>query len=553
MTQIDDHHQIDELREILNGANSSELAALKERIESVESRTKDVAEVLAPAIRKSDNEALVSSLKDPVSSSLKFAIRSEPEDYAEILYPVMAPAIRRAISQAISSLMVTINKTVESATSVSGIRTRIQSFRTGIPYAELALRQSLLYRVEHVYLIDRESGMQIAEVASQQAEGLDGDAVSAMFSAIQSFVQDSFSRDRSAMLTDLKVGDHNVWVAHGPSFMLACVIQGNAPEALKGDLYDALYKIRTDYANEIASFDGNLERFEGVENHMQPLLQLRLKEAADVKLGDDSGTSNKSRWPLIVAALIVLGLFYVWFAQNSKIGTVEYYLRQTPGIAATDVYWSNDRLVVEGLKDPDAKIPFGTFEAYGIQREEFDFRTIPFRSLEVDMELQRFRNELTLPAGVYLSVRDDKIYLYGEAPITWLTQNDSRVRQLAADGRLTISALSASFESVSDVLRANFSEADLRSIRMSSAARADATIVQIGGSLSAKNLAFVSALFAGNRWVSVIAKRTEVSLENSLRSEKVDDSLRSENVDDSLRSEKVDDSLKLENVDDSSL
>ncbi len=509
MTQIDDHHQIDELREILNGSNSSELAALKERIESVESRTKDVAEVLAPAIRKSDNEALVSSLKDPVSSSLKYAIRSEPEDYAEILYPVMAPAIRRAISQAISSLMVTINKTVESATSVSGIRTRIQSFRTGIPYAELALRQSLLYRVEHVYLIDRESGMQVAEVASQQAEGLDGDAVSAMFSAIQSFVQDSFSHDRSAMLTDLKVGDHNVWVAHGPRLMLACVIQGNAPEALKDDLYDASYKIRTDYANEIASFDGNVDSFVGVDNHLRPLLQLRLKDTAEGKVRDEGGGPSNKRWPLILAALVVLGLCYFWFVQNSKIGTVEYHLRQTPGIAATDVYWSNDLLVIEGLKDPDAKIPFGTFEAYGISRDELDFRTIPFRSLEVDMELQRFRNELTLPSGVYLSVRDGKIYLYGEAPIAWLSENDSRIRQLAADGRLTISALSASFESVSDLLRASFSEDDLRTIRMSSAARADATTVQIGGSLSAENLTLISALFAGNRWVAVTAKQAE--------------------------------------------
>jgi len=514
MSQIDDHHQIDELREILNGANSSELAALKERIDNVENRTRDVAEVLAPAIRKSDSDALVSSLKDPVSSSLKYAIRSEPEDYAEILYPVMAPAIRRAISQAIASLMVTINRTVESATSVSGIRTRFQSFRTGIPYAELALRQSLLYRVEHVYLIDRESGMQVAEVASQQAEGLDGDAVSAMFSAIQSFVQDSFSRDRSAMLTDLKVGDHNVWVAHGPTLMLACVIQGNAPEALKGDLYDALYKIRSDFANEIASFDGNVERFEGVENYMHPLLQLRLKEGAEVKLDDDGEKSVKRRWPLVLAALIALGLFYLWFVKSSKISTVEYYLRQTPGIAATDVYWSDDRLVVEGLKDPDAKIPFGSFEAYGIKPEVLDFRTIPFRSLEVDMELQRFRNELTLPAGVYLSVRDEKIYLYGEAPITWLSENDSRIRQLAADGRLTISALSASFESVSDLL----------------------TIVQIGGSLSPKNLTFISTLFAGNRWVSVIANRAEVNLENvdgSLKQESVEDSSGQKNVEDS--------------------
>jgi hypothetical protein len=140
--QAEELRQIEELRRIIFGANADELAALKQRIEDVESRARDVSEVLAPAIRNTDTSALVSSLQGPVSLSLKQAIRSEPEEYAEILYPVMAPSIRRAISQAISSLLITINRTVESATSVKGLRTRIQSLRTGVPYGELALRES---------------------------------------------------------------------------------------------------------------------------------------------------------------------------------------------------------------------------------------------------------------------------------------------------------------------------------------------------------------------------------------------------------------------------
>jgi len=495
--------QIEELRQIIVGANAEELAELKQRIEDVESRANDVSEVLAPAIRRSDSGSLVSSLQAPVSRSLKQAIRSEPQEYAEILYPVMAPSIRRAISQAISSLLVTINKTMESATSVKGLKTRFQSMRTGVPYAELALRQSLLYRVEHVYLIDRESGMQIAEVTSDDTESLDGDAVSAMFSAIQSFVQDSFSRDRSALLTDLKVGDHNVWVANGPKLMLACVFSGDAPERLKDDLYDAMYKIRTDYANPIAEFNGDTDSFYDIEAIMQPLLQLQLKEGESA--GNQSSSTNSI--PFIIIGLVLLYFAYQWFAYNNKLSTVEYYLRKAPGIAATDIYWDDGQLVVEGLKDPDAKIPYGTFEAYGIERDILRFQTIPFRSLEVDMELQRFRNELTLPSGVYLSVRGGAIYLYGEAPIQWLNANDARIRQLAADGRLTISALSASFESVSDLLRASFAKPDIRGIRMFSSARDELTVVQIGGTLEASKLALLSALFAGNRWVMITAKQ----------------------------------------------
>ena len=503
--------QIDELREILVGANADELAALKARIADVESRTRDVSEVLAPAIAQSDTKALVSSLEKPVSLSLKQAIRSEPQDYAEILYPVMAPSIRRAISQAISSLLVTINRTVESATSVRGLKTRVQSMRTGIPYAELALRQSLLYRVEYVYLIDRESGMQVAALTSLETEGLDGDAVSAMFSAIQSFVQDSFSRDPAARLTDLTVGDHNVWVAHGPKLMLACVILGDAPQGLKDDLHDALYKIRTDYANPIADFDGDTEAFDGVESIMQPLLQLRLKE--DVT---DDAPQKRSSLPFVLIGLGLLFVAYQWFTHNNKLSTVEYFLKKAPGVAATDIYWRGGKLVVEGLMDPDATIPYGALEAYDIGKDVLSFQTIPFRSLEIEMELQRFETEFTLPSGVYLSVRNDLIYLYGEAPIQWLRLNDARIRQLAADGRITISALSASESSVDELLAESFASDDLRALYKTNALIDQVKVLNIQGTLEVAKLALLNALFSGSRWVKVSVELPSEKLQEAL-------------------------------------
>jgi len=495
--------EFDELRQIIIGDNSELLNELKQRIESIDQRTRDVSEVLPPAIdagvRK--DSTLINSLKEPISLSLKQAIRTEPKAYAEILYPVMAPSIRRAISQAISSLMVTINQTVEQATSVSGLSLRIQSMRTGIPYAELALRKSVVYRVEHVYLIDRDTGMRVADVTSQDSQSLDSDAVSAMFSAIQSFVQDSFSHEEGARLTDLKVGEHKVWVAHGPKVMLACVIFGNAPESLKEQLYDVLDGLRSDYGVAIENFDGDSSDFAGVDSYLNPLLQLQLKDGSKQK----SKKVRKTMWPFFLLLCVFAYFAYHFIDEKMKLSTVEHYLRQAPGIAVTSAYWDDDRIVVEGLQDPDAVIPYATLDANGIPRDQLFLKTIPFRSLEIDMELQRFKNELDLPAGVYLGIRDDRIFLYGEAPVLWLIDNDVRLRQLSADRRLNISTLSASFESVSDVLRRNFSSSELSRIRMSSVVGDELTSVQIGGFMPANKLALLKAIFAANNWVSVTA------------------------------------------------
>ena len=494
--------QIEQLRHILVGDSAEQLNELKDRIENVERRANDVSEVLAPAIDEGlrSGDQLINSLQQPVSTSLKRAIRQEPKEYADILYPVMSPLIRRSISQAISSLMITINRTMESATSVSGIGTRVRSIYTGIPYAELALRSSLLYRVEHIFLIDRETGMLMQEVKLEDSQALDSDAISGMFTAIQSFVQDSFSNDESARLTDLKVGDHNVWVAHGPRAMLACVIFGHAPESLKNQLYDSLDGIRIEYSNQIADFDGDTSDLEGVDSLLEPLLQLELKESGPSK---SKAGGPWILWVIIAAALAYFA--YNWVSKESKQSVVERYLRDAPGIAVTTTFWEDQKLVVEGLKDPDASVPFKTLEAHGIEPDDIVLKTIPFRSLELDMELQRFRDEFSLPGGVYLSKREQGIFLYGEATINWLVENNARVRQLSTDGRLNISNLTASFESVAEILRENFRADELSGISMSSISGDEFTSLSVGGRMAADKLALLKAIFAGNPWVEVSA------------------------------------------------
>ncbi len=506
--------QLDELRHIIVGDNSQQLAELKDRIQDVEQRANDVAEVLSPAIKKevaSDPSTLADSLQHPVSLGLKRAIRSEPEEYAEILYPVMAPSIRRAIAQAISSMMVTINRTIESATTVQGVSLRYESIRTGIPYAELALQRTLLYRVEHLYLIHRETGMAMMSVHAEDTNTLDSDAVSAMFSAIQSFVQDSFSRDETSRLTDLKVGEQNVWVAHGPQAMLACVIRGDAPESFKLELYDTMDLIRTHYANAIFDFNGDQTVFDNADSILSPLLQSELKESDNEAKQD--GKKSTPLANILIATAIIAALVYfivIWALGRSELSTVDHFLDQTPGVSVSRLYFDGDELVVSGMMDPDAVIPFETLESHGIERERLRFDTIPFRSLESSMELQRFESEFELPTGVVFKVADKKIALEGRAPLQWLEDNGHRLLQLYLDGRLVITDLSASEKSVKARLYALFPMADFDSIQLTSGLVgriSDPRIkVEVGGSVAPEVLSELEDLFLSNDWVSIIAK-----------------------------------------------
>lgn len=496
--------QIDELRQIIIGSDAEVLQELKDRIESIEKRTKDVAEVLPAAIeaRVKADSRLADALKEPVFSGLKTAIRKEPDVYADILYPVMAPSIRRMINQSLSSMMVTINHAISSATSVQGLKYRMESFRTGVPYADLVLRNHASFKVEHIYLIDTDTSLLIKEVHASGVDSLDGDAVSAMFSAIQSFVQDSFAGDEKSRLTDFKTehqsANQSIWIVHGPKMMLACVLSGNAPERVREKLYGALDIIHSKFANQSADFNGDVTVFEGVASYLNPLVELDEKA-----INVEKTSVTRFLLPIvIVCALLALGLYF--FERHSILSTVKFNLQKTPGIALTDAYWDDNKVVIEGLQDPDAVIPYDEFRKHQIEEDRVVFNTIPFRSLESSMELQRFNREFVLPDGVEFTEVDNRIRLSGEGTIDWLHSNDLRIRQLAADGRIDISGLSASLSSISDLLGKEFSETELSGV--SSTIIADQNnqdLVQLFGRMSPASLNKLKSIFSSSYWVEV--------------------------------------------------
>lgn len=64
--------------------------------------------------------------------------------------------------------------------------------RTGASFAEVVLRHTLLYRVEQVFLVHRESGLLLHHLTAQSIAAQAPDMVAGMLTAIQDFARDSF-------------------------------------------------------------------------------------------------------------------------------------------------------------------------------------------------------------------------------------------------------------------------------------------------------------------------------------------------------------------------
>ncbi|MDX1461020.1 MAG: hypothetical protein R3348_08185, partial [Xanthomonadales bacterium] len=192
-TRDDPVEDMERLRELILGEEQRILSRLDRRVTDLEARTADVAEVLPAAMaRVADDPVNRPDFERPVVDTIRSAIKRDSYSFAEALFPVLGPAIRRAVADALSGLVQRINVALENSFTVRGLRWRVESARTGVPFAQIVLRHTMKYAIQEAFLIQRGSGLVLASVHRDESLALDEDAVAAMLTAIQSFIQDSF-------------------------------------------------------------------------------------------------------------------------------------------------------------------------------------------------------------------------------------------------------------------------------------------------------------------------------------------------------------------------
>ncbi len=267
-----------ELRTLLVGPEQRQLHALQTRLEDPAAQARDVSRVLATAVELRTNDphlqrALAPTIEDAISAS----VRRNPRPLADALFPIIGPAIRKAIAATLSGMLESLNTTLEHSLSWRSLRWRLDARRTGRSFAEIVLLNTLVYRVEQVFLIHRPSGLLLQHLTASGTTAQDADMVSGMLTAIRDFVQDSFKVADDEGLQTLKVGDLSVWIEQGPHALLAVVVRGTAPPSLRTTLQQALEAVHAQYSDFLESFDGDAARFEGARPLLEDCLQQQFR------------------------------------------------------------------------------------------------------------------------------------------------------------------------------------------------------------------------------------------------------------------------------------
>jgi hypothetical protein len=395
--QTSSEEPLAELRAILLGPDRAAWESMRQRLDNPSRRAEDVAGVLADAVRLRSrlhtDIKLRRALQPIIEEALQLSVQSNPRMLADALFPIFGKAIRKAIASELDSMLQSLSQTLEQSFSWRSLRWRWESFSSGKPYAEIVVLRSLLYRVEQVFLIHRNSGLLLQHVAASSAddtERKDPEMVSGMLTAIQDFVRDSVSGADNDLET-VRMGEIEVVLAYGPDAILAGFVRGVAPRRLSRVFQDTLDAIEQKKAEALRTFSGDASEFDSCRPQLEACLLGR----------GNPDTPAPNSWEARallfgLPALLILALAGWWIYAvtiQRRWADFAHRLESEPGIVVTHTESRGSQFYIAGLRDPLAADPAALLPA-NLPSSKVEFHWEEYHSLVPRFAAERRLAEL---------------------------------------------------------------------------------------------------------------------------------------------------------------
>lgn len=337
------------LRKLLLGDDYSEAI---QRYINKEKEVERIVEDLPAALKKSSQDDLSETLAPVLDQAFEKSIEQNPSRITNIIFPIMGPAIRKSVASALAEMVQSLNTLLEQSLTLGSLGWRFRAWRSGMPYANYVLLQTLEYRVEQVLLVHKETGLLLHSVtaAEVQAQAQDPELVSSMLTAISDFVSDSFS-DGSETLERIRFGDLELHLNVGPQAILAIAVRGSASDEVFLKAQTTIETIHSHYANQLNHFEGDRTSFEDTD----PIL-------SECLLTQKNTQKTKSKpW---LACILILGLciYLVYqgiesFQRDKQYKQLENFINNEPGYVVISSQRKENHLFVKALRSSESRLP----------------------------------------------------------------------------------------------------------------------------------------------------------------------------------------------------
>jgi len=420
----DPTEEFEELRRLLLSREREQLRDLSERLSDKQRRSQDIASVLPEAVKMSRErgEQLTHALRPAVEGSFKESIGQRPQLFVDALHPIIGPIVRKSVAETLRRLLQSFNQTLEHTFSWRGLKWRWEALRTGRSFAEVVMLRSLVYRVEQLFLIHRETSLSLLHVTADAALSKDSDMVAGMLSAIQDFARDSFATGEDSNLEEFRVGDLQVWIAPGRHAYLAAVIRGTPSLELRPSLEETIETVHVLKGSALADFQGDAAAFESLRAELESCLR------AQYATSKKEGKSTRA-WifVMLIAALAAAGLILA-LRNHSRWKDFLHRLGEQPGLVVTEARkgWFG-QAEVRGLRDASAPDPAAIAREASVDPARIRFHWNDFLALDSASARRRFGQRFTVPEQTRIGINDGVLEVAGSVPYEWL----ERVRREA--------------------------------------------------------------------------------------------------------------------------
>lgn len=415
--QLLSDNQLNELRQIILGLNREEVDHLHRLLKEPHEFSLEISNLLPHSIKKliEDKNISKEDLIPLLENLLQDSIHQDPKRLANILFPVMGPAIRKAVAEDLKKMVESLNQGLESGVSPKHLKWRLQALFSNKSYAEILLSKAYVYHVKEVFLIHRQTGLMLRHETDDEMLSPNADMVASMLSAISDFVKDSFHTNDNEGVEMMRVGDTNIWIEQGPHAAVAAVVDGNPPPDLRITMRESVEAIHYNFAYELEKFTGETTPFSKSSKFLRTCLQ---KE----KVEKEAKPPYFAIAMLLIVLLMAGVLLYFHFEKKYRWSKFMALVEQADGIVVTDNFRQSGKFVIRGLKDKQAIDLSLVYPQFGFDSTDIDLQFKSYISLDPNLVLKRARMALKEPETIDLSYSSGVLFLKGTASDEWLNE-----------------------------------------------------------------------------------------------------------------------------------
>jgi OOP family OmpA-OmpF porin len=429
LSQSADMNDFQHLRNLLLGSEYEELLKLQREFSDHSHASDKISQVIseAIAIRCKQDDSVSQALVPSIEDAIRASVRRDPKRLGNALFPVMGPAIRESVAETVSAMMQQVNQLLENSLSARSMKWRINAFRTKRSFAEVMLSETVLYQVEQVFLIHRETGLLINHLTSINAIVKDPDMVSGMLTVVTDFVKDSFVVDSQQNVKSIEFGQLNLIFEAGPHAIIVAAVRGLIPADLHITIREQIEELHRLHGKKLEDYDGDAGKF---PDTYEPLSKCLLsKNKNDIS---ENNAKQKLPWLAIILLSLLVLLPLGWWLNNkleeNKWNKFVEQLQSESGIVVLNHHKHNGGYVVNGLKDPLAKDPNEIIAAYDKGfKKPISWNMQPYYSNNNAIVKRRLLSVLNPPEGVLVDFQDGLLTIKGEAQASWIAELSNKL------------------------------------------------------------------------------------------------------------------------------